>query len=65
MKERKLQLNRNEIKFLQRNLHQDNFEIDIMRAEIDKDEKSTLYYKEQNKINNNLIKRINRYLGDE
>ena len=65
MKEPKLQLNREELHFLRANLHHDHFETEIMKAEINGDEQMTRYYKERNKINNNLIKRINRYFGDE
>tara|TARA_R110000787_G_scaffold17645_6_gene54970 strand:+ start:468 stop:695 length:228 start_codon:yes stop_codon:yes gene_type:complete len=65
MKEPKLQLNRKEIKYLQVNLHHDYYEVEITRAVIDEDKRMIDYYKEQNKINNNLIKRINRYFGDE
>ena len=65
MKEPKLQLNRKEIKYLQVNLHHDYYETEIIRASIDKDKNMENYYKEQNKIGNNLIKRINRYFGDE
>ena len=65
MKEPKLQLYRKEIKYLQVNLHHDYYETEIIRASIDKDKNMENYYKEQNKIGNNLIKRINRYFGDE
>ena len=65
MKEPKLQLNREELKFLQVNLYHDYYETEITRAVLNKDERMTDYYKEQNKINNNIIKRINRYFGDE
>ena len=65
MKLPKLQLNREELHFLRANLHHDHFRTEIMRAEIDEDERMIRYYKERNKINNNLIKRINRYFGDE
>lgn len=63
MKETKLQLNRDELHFLRGNLHRDYFETEITRAVIDKDQRMIDYWKGQNKINNNLIKRINKYFG--